>query len=713
MEARLKPENKSVIATRGRLCLLRKCVRVEGIAQQMNVSIFRRVDSPLCTSLFHYGEISLMDCGWSSFRSSLVFGEYLTSQADIRSTLAKAKSAPTFSSALLKDEGRAFPRGGGGGSSLTPVERKQLQVHAARDALLDSTKPFGSKQAHSSHRNSLENATPDNKPQAKKNNHHALKKGKAVANEHDEPAEPLGLTDLSPGMITVGRVTKVEDYAVFVQLGTELAGRIGLTELEDDYDQANPHKHIKHEKLRVCVLGVDVPNKKTVLTTRPSKVLSSALPVKDPVISKISSLRQDQLVRGFVKNVAEIGLFVSLSHSVTAFVRVAELSDDFLEDWRSNFQIDQLVTGRIVALDESARRVQMSLKASVIAKGYKRPTTFIDLHEGDIVKGTIRKVEAYGAFVVVDNSDNVSGLCHRSEMAEARVDNVHALYSEGDRVKAKVLSLDIEKRKISFGLKASYFTAASESSDSEAEDEESSEKDEGINITNMDDLSESVAIPTIPSEPMDSDQDEGTSSLEESDSEADDEQRTEAGQAPGLDAGDFDWNPQTSKSTEETSTDETTMEEPTKKKKSHKPKILEDHTNDLDTYGPRSTGDYERLLLGQRDDASLWVQYMAFHLDRQDVDASRVVAERALREIGITRQAEKLDVWTAWLNLELKVGTEDTVEDVFKKACEVTDRHALHERMSNCYIGAGWYKVCHDTPSIHDLLANKPHIESR
>ncbi|KAK5188027.1 rRNA biogenesis protein rrp5, partial [Cryomyces antarcticus] len=223
--------------------------------------------------------------------------------------------------------------------------------------------------------------------------------------------------------------------------------------------------------LRVCIVDVDAPNKKLTLSTRPSKVLSSSLPVKDPQILSLSQLKVNDVVRGFVKNVADQGLFVSLGPSVTAFVRVSDLSDAYIKDWKSSFEVDQLVRGKILNVDVPLNHVQMSLKASIMDENYVPPITFSDLKPGQILTGKVRKVEDFGAFIDVDNSIRVSGLCHRSEIADQRVQDVRKVYEEGDVVKAVVLEVDTEKRRVSFGLKASYFKDAA--SDGESGDEES------------------------------------------------------------------------------------------------------------------------------------------------------------------------------------------------------------------------------------------------
>ncbi|KAK5015923.1 rRNA biogenesis protein rrp5, partial [Cryomyces antarcticus] len=282
---------------------------------------------------------------------------------------------------------------------------------------------------------------------------------------------PLTLQSISKGMILPGRVTKVTERSVMVQLSDSISGPVTLTELTDDYSRANPTIHKKNEVLRVCIVDVDAPNKKLTLSTRPSKVLSSSLPVKDPQILSLSQLKVNDVVRGFVKNVADQGLFVSLGPSVTAFVRVSDLSDAYIKDWKSSFEVDQLVRGKILNVDVPLNHVQMSLKASIMDENYVPPITFSDLKPGQILTGKVRKVEDFGAFIDVDNSIRVSGLCHRSEIADQRVQDVRKVYEEGDVVKAVVLEVDTEKRRVSFGLKASYFKDAA--SDGESGDEES------------------------------------------------------------------------------------------------------------------------------------------------------------------------------------------------------------------------------------------------
>lgn len=502
--------------------------------------------------------------------------------------------------------------------------------------------------------------------------------------------EPLTLETISQGMVIPGRVTKTNERSVFVHLSPTVAGVIGLTELEDDFEKADPSRHNKNDIIRVCVLNVDKSNKQVVLSTRPSKVLSSALPVKDRSLSDLSTIKANDLVRGFIKNVADVGLFVSLSYKITAFVRVSAMFDTFQKDWKSNFEIDRLVSGKVISVDEATGRIQMSLKPSVVSTDYAPPVAFNDLKVGQVVSGKVRKVEDFGAFIVVDNSHNVSGLCHRSEIAEQRIEDVRKIYSEGDAVKAVVLNIDAEKRRISFGLKASYFENDSETDDSE--------DDEG----GLEPLSENEDMADAGGIAIDVDEDileDAQSSSDDSMSDAPDIQPTTA----GLNVGPLDLSGAFPFATRNSPTPPPNTTAPLKKR-SKRPTITTDLTATLD--GPPTTpSDFERLLLTSRDSASLWIQYMAYHLGLASPDSARSIADRALRTIDIRDEASKLDVWTALLNLEASYGSPESLDAVFARACAAADPVPLHTRLAQIHIGAG--KLADAEKVFAALLARK------
>ncbi|KAL8686142.1 MAG: hypothetical protein Q9218_007316, partial [Villophora microphyllina] len=218
--------------------------------------------------------------------------------------------------------------------------------------------------------------------------------------------KPLTFSDLSLGAVLPGRVTKVTERQVLVQLSESILGVVNLVDLADDYSTADPTIFKKNQIDRFCVRHVDAPNKRVFLSARPSKVLSSSLPVVDREMNAAADVQVNDVIRGFVKNVADNGIFVSIGSNVTAFVRISDLSDLFVKDWKSEFEVDQLVEGRVIEVDAASNHVRMSLKKSHVDSHYQPPLTFNDMAVERIVTGKIRKVEDFGVFIVVDNSAN-------------------------------------------------------------------------------------------------------------------------------------------------------------------------------------------------------------------------------------------------------------------------------------------------------------------
>lgn len=511
-----------------------------------------------------------------------------------------------------------------------------------------------------------------------------------------EGSDSITIDDLSVGMILPTRVTKVTEKQILMQLNNSLVGAVELIDLADDFSKADPNTYQKNEVVRSCVTGVDKANRKIYLSLRPSKVLSSSLPVRDPEFASMKQIKVNDIIRGFVRRVTDGGLFVTVGHNLAAFVRISDLSDSYLKEWKDSFQVGQLVKGRVTVVDPEQNKLQISLKDSVLDPNYKAPVTLHNLKPGQIVTGKVRKVEQFGAFIVIDGSSNVSGLCHRTEMADNRVEDARTLYDEGDVVKAKVLKVDRDQGKISFGLKASYFN-------DDAEDESSGDEDDESDGVSLDGLDGGVEIEGIDdSEDDDSDVSMGGVDLEdesenedesEGDSEDSDGEPTKATRPGGLGAFGFDWNGNAQDQDEDMRSDSDENQAPQKKKKHRKPEIQVDRTGELDANGPQSIADYERLLLGEPDSSLLWLQYTAFQLELGEVDKAREIAERALRTITIGQDTEKLNIWVAMLNLENTYGDDDSLEDVFKRACQYNDTQEIYERLTSIYIQSGKNEV--------------------
>ncbi|KAI1294999.1 rRNA biogenesis protein rrp5 [Mortierella claussenii] len=516
--------------------------------------------------------------------------------------------------------------------------------------------------------------------------------------------------DVQEGSVTTGRVAGIQHTGLDIHLGGKVFGRIHLTNISDSYaDSEKLLKEFRKGQILKCfVLHVDSSNKKIDLSLRSSRLTpEDHSPVHDPEIKSFADLAAGGILQGFVSNVADKGLFVALSQKLSGRVKIAELSDDYLKDWKKNFVVGQLVKTKVVSVNEDRNQIELTLKASQIDPSIKAIQTLADFTKGQKVKGTIKAVKEIGVFIKIDNSA-VSGLCHISEISENHVPDVSKLYSVGDPVKAKILDIDMEKKRISFGLKSSYFEEADadedeQDSDEEMDGEEVSDADmEGASDVDIDmgdadsddDVEDDEEVDNIfaghdesDSEEEEVDEENGNSKLADDDSDV---EMAEA--APLAINSGFNWDGKddvedNTKSDDGSGSDSDSDDERSSKKKKTKKQavVVNDETEDLQSQAPQVAADYERLLLGSPNSSYLWINYMAFQLQLSEISKAREIGQRALKSISFREEQEKMNVWVALMNLENTFGSADTLEEVFKNAVQTCEPKKIYLQLVKIY----------------------------
>ncbi|CAL1695136.1 unnamed protein product [Somion occarium] len=517
-----------------------------------------------------------------------------------------------------------------------------------------------------------------------------------------------GLTfeSVQVGQLIGGRVLRHVRQGALVKITNNITGLLHPTDTCDDYEGGKPFPE-DGTIIQAVVIAIDKDRKQFTLSTRPSRLHpDKETSVVDKEITSLEDLKPGTYVRGFIKSVAEHGLYVTLGRGIDARIQIRELFDDFVKDWKSRFSANQLVKGRIVSVDLEKKQVEMSFRSSD-AKASQPTLQISDLSEGAKVTGTVKKIEDYGLFIEIEGS-KLRGLCHKSELSdnkEADVTMALRSFREGDRVKAIVLSVDTEKRRISLGLKPSYF--GEEEPESESDEEESLPgDDEQLGLVEDEDVSDDAQSAA--------ESDEDAAHGEESDEEFEEDDTMDVDEETvhvdttlqtafsqeakkvtriadttektlKLDGG-FQWSAahdQDQEMSEASSSNEDEDDGQAGKKKKKRRKVIEqDLTADMHTKTPESNTDFERLLLGSPDSSYLWIQYMSFQLQLSEVEKAREIARRAFKTINFREELEKLNVWIALLNLENVYGTEESLEATFKDAARHNDSKTVHLRMA-------------------------------
>jgi rRNA biogenesis protein RRP5 len=118
-----------------------------------------------------------------------------------------------------------------------------------------------------------------------------------------------------------------------------------------------------------------------------------------------------------------------------------------------------------------------------------------------------------------------------------------------------------------------------------------------------------------------------------------------------------------------------------------------DHTLELQTGGPQSNADFERILLGSPNSSYAWIRYASFHIQLSDIVHAREVLRRALKTIHFREEQERFNIWMSLLNLECTFGDDSTVELVFQEALKANDPKTIYLRLASIYQQAGVSKV--------------------
>ena len=249
------------------------------------------------------------------------------------------------------------------------------------------------------------------------------------------------IESLAEGQVTEGVVKNITDYGAFVDLGG-IDGLLHVTDLS--YKRVNhPNEMINiGDTLKVQIIKI---NKDTQRISLGMKQLES-----DPWDSATEKYAVGTKLNGSVTNITEYGAFVELEPGIEGLVHVSEMS------WtKKNVHPGKIVSTSqeveviVLEVDTEKRRISLGLK-----QAQSNPwTDFADTHPvGSTVEGEVKNATEFGLFIGLEG--DVDGMVHMSDIAWGiSGEDALNLHHKGEQVKAIVLDIDIEKERISLGMK--------------------------------------------------------------------------------------------------------------------------------------------------------------------------------------------------------------------------------------------------------------------
>ena len=161
----------------------------------------------------------------------------------------------------------------------------------------------------------------------------------------------------------------------------------------------------------------------------------------------LEGLQKNERRKGTVSSIVNFGAFVDLG-GVDGLVHVSELSWKHVDHPQEVVTVGQEVEVEVLDVDLERERVSLSLKATQEDpwKEFERTST-----AGTIIEGQVTKLVPFGAFVRV--APGIEGLVHISEISHEHVDSPESVLSVGDEVKAKVIDVDVSRRRVSLSMR--------------------------------------------------------------------------------------------------------------------------------------------------------------------------------------------------------------------------------------------------------------------
>ena len=249
------------------------------------------------------------------------------------------------------------------------------------------------------------------------------------------------LANLKEGTVVKGIVKNITDYGAFVDLGG-IDGLLHITDLA--------WRRVRHPS-EVLNVGDEVQAKVLKFDQEKNRVSLGLKQLgEDPWVGISRRYPQGTRLFGKVTNLTDYGAFVEVEQGIEGLVHVSEM------DWTNKnvhpskvVQLGDEVEVMILEIDEDRRRISLGMKQCL-------PNPWdefsINHKKGDKVTGQIKSITDFGIFIGLPG--NIDGLVHLSDLSWSAVgEEAVRNFKKGDEIEAVVLAIDVERERISLGIK--------------------------------------------------------------------------------------------------------------------------------------------------------------------------------------------------------------------------------------------------------------------
>lgn len=248
-----------------------------------------------------------------------------------------------------------------------------------------------------------------------------------------------------PGTVVKGRVVSIKDYGAFIELEEGIEGLIHVSEMSWTRRIKHPSKVLAvGDTVEAVVLDIDASNNRISLGMKQLE--------PNPYDALREKYPPNTVVRGKIRNIADFGVFVEIEDGIDGLVHISDLSwtqrvRHPSELYQKGEEVDAVVLE--IEIDQDKPKISLGIKQAVPDPWERIP---VDYPPGKLLEVNVRKVLDYGAFVEIEQG--IDGFIHVSEMSEERIDDPKKFLTPGQKIRAEIIAVDAEDRKIALSLKA-------------------------------------------------------------------------------------------------------------------------------------------------------------------------------------------------------------------------------------------------------------------
>ncbi len=248
--------------------------------------------------------------------------------------------------------------------------------------------------------------------------------------------------EVSPNQIVDGKIIRVENEYVIVDVGYKSEGQIPISEWEEGENPPVPGEIVKVlvEELEDTMTPEELNKGMIALSKRRAAKIEAWTKM-------LEKIHEGEVIEGTVIKKIKGGLLVDIG--VHVFLPASQV------DVRRPADIGEFINKPIkcviLKIDEARRNIVVSRRALIENERKEKKSALLrELEVGQIRTGTIKNIADFGAFIDLGGID---GLLHITDMSWGRVTDPHEIVSIDQQVEVKILAIDYEKEKISLGLK--------------------------------------------------------------------------------------------------------------------------------------------------------------------------------------------------------------------------------------------------------------------